>query len=367
MDIVVSQKNLSRALLVVSRVASSRTNLSILGNVLLKAEGKHLYIAATNLEVAATCTIPIQINKEGSITAPAKLFTELIANTQDTDIQLKVTNGTISIHAGQQKSLVNGVQDDEFPELPVVDENTAVSYEIAADEFKKSASQVVVCASADSTRPVLTGVYWHTFDKKLYLAATDGYRLAEKEMMSVQTDVSAIIPAVTVQEVLRSISDTTASLHISFDDSLVSFSLDSIVITSKLIDGNFPDYRQLIPSKNTTEIKIDKSALQHDIKLASLFSRETGGSVIIDVDIDKKEASLSSVGTQTGENTSVLQTKAIGGESASITFNSRYLVDALSVITMTDITIEFSGKLAPIVVESEKDKSYKHIIMPIKS
>jgi len=367
MDIIVSQDTFAKALSMVGRVASSRTGLAILNNVLLRTEGRSLVISATNLEIATTHRLNIKVTKEGSITIPAKLISDLVSSLPKEPLHLTTKNNTLFIKTVRHSSSVRGVGDDEFPELPIVDTNKSVSYSLSVNDFKHAATQTVICASSDSTRPVLTGIYWHTHDKQLFFAATDGYRLAERKIMSVETDVAAIIPASTIQEVLRSLTDSIESIEVSFDDTQVTFIFGDSTITSKLIDGNFPDYRQLIPEKNETTFETKRTELQQNTKLTSLFSRDNGGTISVEVDIDNQKVSIFSIGSETGENNSEINTSLMSGESGKITFNSRYLLDALSVVDEEDIKISFSGKLAPILLTPTTQSEYVHIIMPIKS
>lgn len=221
-------------------------------------------------------------------------------------------------------------------------------------------------ASSDSTRPILTGIYWHSFEGYLYLAATDGYRLAEKRLVETTSDVAAIIPASTMQEVLRTLSDDVDEVELLFDETQVRFRAGDAEITSRLIDGNFPDYRQLIPATSETNVTIQKAEFVRITKIAGLFARESGGSVTISADADKKSLALHSIASQLGENTS--ESVAEVDMSGQVTLNSRYLSEALAVLDGETVTFRFSGKLAPCVLTTKDDTTqYKHIIMPLKS
>ena len=234
--------------------------------------------------------------------------------------------------------------------------------------FKQSASQTIIAASSDSTRPVLTGVYWHTFEKQLYMAATDGYRLAEKRVQTAEKQISAIIPTSTIQEVLRTVNDDDASLDILFDETQVRFRIGDNEITSRLIDGNFPDYRQLIPASTATNFLVKKQNLVQATKLASLFSNGTGGNIRIEAAVSEDRVAISSVASEYGDNTSTLSIVSAGGEDADVSINSRYLLEALAVMGGDPVSFGFSGKLAPCVVKTDsKSADYVHIVMPIKS
>jgi len=367
MEVTVTQENLSFALSNASRVASSKAGLPILSNILLRTDGSRLLVAATNLEVASSHKIGAKVIKPGSLTVPAKLLSDFLQNLPKGQITLTTNGAKLHIKADTSSSTINGVDDEEFPELPVIDDKKAVSYSIASDDFKQSVAQTVIAASSDSTRPILTGVYWHSFENNLYLAATDGYRLTERRIVDTASDVIAVIPITSLQEAIRTLRDDTSEVEILFDETQVTFRLAEVEITSRLIDGNFPDYRQLIPATSDSSFTINRSELMRTIKIASLFARESGGGITLTLDTDAAKLTIHSIASEVGENSSEVNVTSTG-VSASVSLNSRYLIDALNAVTSNEVNFGFSGKLAPCVLtEAVKDPVYKHIIMPLKS
>lgn len=366
MELTVTQENFARALNAVGRVASSKTGLPILSNILLRTDGNRLLVAATNLEVATTQYIGAKIAKAGAITVPARLITEFVGSLPKDSIDIKVVNNNIHLSSGNYKSIVNGVIADDFPELPTINEESSISYSLNTEDFKQAVTQTIITASSDSTRPVLTGVYWHSHEGQLYLAATDGYRLSERRLVETKSEVSAIIPTQTLQEVLRTIVDEADTVDVLFDETQVRFRINEAEIISRLVDGNFPDYRQLIPKKSDITATLEKQEFTRVTKIAGLFARESGGSVTVTVDSDQKTVSLHSIASELGENTSELTADVTG--SGQVTLNSRYLSEALSVLDAEKIEFSFSGKLSPCILKSTaKDTNYYHVIMPLKS
>jgi len=366
MELTVTQENFSKALSAVGRVASTKTQLPILSNILLRTDGKRLLVAATNLEIATTQYIGAKITKPGAITVPAKLISEFVSSLPKGSIELKVVGENIHLTSGKYHSIINGVIADDFPELPTINEENSVTYSINTEEFKQSVSQTIITTSSDSTRPVLTGVYWHSHDGWVYLAATDGYRLSERRLVETNSEIAAIIPTQTLQEVLRTIVDDIETIDILFDESQVRFRINEAEIISRLVDGNFPDYRQLIPPKSDINAVMNKSEFSRVTKISGLFARESGGSITLTVDEDGQSVSLHSIASELGENTSELDAEVTG--SGQVTLNSRYLTEALGVIDADTIVFSFSGKLSPIIIKSTKqDTNYYHVIMPLKS
>ena len=363
MRLTVTQENLNRALTAVSRVASSKTSLPILSNILLKTENNRLLVTATNLEIASVYAIGAKVEKEGSLTIPARLVSEFVNNLPKDNIVLKVEGSKLDISSGKYKSTINGVAADDFPALPSITPQNTIT--IPSGLLKQAISQTVITASHDDTRPVLTGVLCHSYKGKLYFAATDGYRLSERQLIATDGEIKALIPASTLQEVARIIPDDIDEVTMLFDDSQVRFQAGDVELTSRLIDGNFPDYQQLIPKTTDTTATLQTAELVRITKIASLFARESGGSVTIHTSLEDKAVSIHSVASQLGENTS--EAEADVNSDGSVTLNSRYLLEALSCVESPTITFGFSGKLAPCVISPVGDNTYQHIVMPLKS
>lgn len=367
MKLSATQENLAKAFAHVSRVASSRNELAILNNILLRTESNRLLVAATNLEIASTQYVGTKIEKQGSITVPARLITEFISSLPTGTVELEVKGEHLHITSGKFSSVINGMVADEFPELPTIDENNAVVYDIRADELKRAVGQTIIASSSDTTRPVLTGVLWHTHEGALYLAATDGYRLAERRLMKSDDELTATIPSSTLQEVMRSMmDDSEGSIQILFDDTQVCFRTANTEIVSRLIDGKFPDYRKLIPASSETEVVIKRADFSRITKIASLFARESGGGITLMASAENALLSIHSIASELGENTS--EASATVSKDGEVTINSRYLSEVLSVMSGDELTFSFNGKLAPCILkETVKDPDFVYIIMPMKS
>jgi DNA polymerase III subunit beta len=367
MEVEVLQENLTRALSNVGRVANSKAGLPILSNILIRSDGNQLLIAATNLEIASTQKIGVKIIQNGSITVPARLVIDFIQNLPKGKITLSVKNNILSIKSKNGQSKINGQSDEEFPELPVIDEANVISETIPMADFKQSVNQTIIAASSDAARQVLTGVYWHSHGGNIYLASTDGYRLAEKLLKKTSNTISAIIPVDVLQEVLRTVDEQTEAIDVLFDETQVRFRFNDNEITSRLIDGNFPDYRQLIPQNPVTTSIVDRAELTRIVKISRIFSKDTGGGINLTVDQERKLLETASIASESGESTLGIDGEN-NGDNGTISLNSKYLIDALSVIDSATVQVCFSGKLAPTqLIPQSKDESYKHIIMPIKS
>lgn len=366
MQFSVTQENFAKALSSVGRAASSRAGLPILANVLLKTDNNRLLIAATNLEIASTMYIGAKVTTQGEVTVPAKILAEYVSNLPKKTIEVTVKQNNITLVCDGYTSTIRGASTEEFPELPNIIEENSVTYELNIADFKQAISQVIFACSSDATRPVLTGVLWHSFDDNLYVVGTDGYRLAERKITKTTSNLAAIVPSSTLQEVVRLIHDDIDQVDVLFDETQVRFRLGDNEVTSRLIDGKYPDYRQLIPKKSETHAVVETKDFARTAKIAGLFAREVGGSIVLDADSDKQTVAIQSVASEIGENTAVINGTV--DESGSISLNSRFLGEALGAFESDSIEIAFSGKLSPITLTpNTKDSQYTHIIMPLKS
>lgn len=363
MKLVVTQANLSHALNTVARVATNRGTLPILANVLLRAENNRLSIAATNLDIATTHFVGSKIDTEGAITVPARLMQDFITSLPDNVINLEVTDNKLKINTDQYQSTINGIPADDFPVMPAIS-GTSV-WKIPADQLKRTLSQVVFAASADDARPVLGGVYFHAAAGTVTVVATDSYRLAEAKMGKTKNQLDFLLPASAAADLLRIIDETTPEVSVTHDEQQVQFAAGDITLVARLIEGHFPDYHKLIPSKFATVAKLSRNEFINITKVSSLFARESAGSITLRADADNGQISINAVASQVGENTAAANAEI--SAPGEVTLNSRYLVEALNAFTTENIEFCFNGKLEPCILKSSDDTGYLHLIMPLRS
>ncbi len=363
MKIQVTQENLNKALSSVARVASTRNTLPILANVLIKTVGTRLSISATNLDIAITYYIGSKVSEEGSITIPARLVQDFVSSLPSGIIELKLDEYKLHFSTGTYRSTINGISSEEFPVLPNIKDGS--EWKIESSLLKKKLQQVIIAASNDDTRPVLTGVYFHTDQGNLLIVATDSYRLAETTIKNVRNEVNILVPFNATQELLRLVSDYDGDVEIINNDQQVLFRVGDVELVARLIDGKYPNYSSLIPKKFLTTARLPKSELLNIVKVSSYFAKENAGSITIDVSEEDQSLNIHSIASQLGENIASTKGK-IKGEG-SITLNSRYLLDALHVMNGNEIIFSFNGKLEPSLISDPSDKEYIHVIMPLKS
>lgn len=363
MKIEVTQENLNKSLSAVSRIASTRGQMPILADILLKTDDGQLVISSTNLEVSIIEKVSAKIDEEGQVAIPARLFADFVNNLPHIPVLIESDDQKTKISAGGFASIINGGDPEEFPALP--DVVNAKEFKIPADLLRESISSVAPVASNDTARPILTGIYLYSADGNLTMAATDGYRLAEKELMKIDSEIQAIIPATTLMEVLRLINDGIKEILVRINDEQISFGIGSIGLTSRLIDGKFIDYKQLIPTEADFTVTVDRNEFIRVVKVASIFAHSSAGSIVVKTSGENQELSVVTPASELGENNSSIEAEISGGNDGTISLNSKYLLDALNFIPSDKVNMRFSGKLSPVLLTGEKN-DYNHIIMPVK-
>jgi DNA polymerase-3 subunit beta len=299
MKLQVTQENLNKALGTVARVANTRGTLPVLANVLIRTVNNRLSIAATNLDIAITQYIGAKVSDEGSITVPARLMQDFVSSLPGGVIDLALDEYKLHISTDQYQSVINGVSAEEFPVMPAITEGN--TWSVDGPVLKKGLQQVAFAASTDEARPVLTGVYMHATDDKLYMAATDSYRLAEKQLGENTGTIELLVPVSAMQDLLRIVSDFEGSVEVTSDDQQVLFRVGDVELVARLIEGKYPDYRKLMPQSFATTATLKRADLLNVTKVSSLFARESAGSITINVDEANQNVSVRSIASQLGE------------------------------------------------------------------
>ena len=370
MKIQILQESLNRGLTTVSRSISSKAQLPILANVLLKTDKNQLQLSATNLETGISLRLGAKIEKEGEITIPAKILAEIIASLPAGKIDLEVKENLLNINANGYRANLNGMAAAEFPKLPTYEEESLFS--LPAEKLVEAINQVAFSAATDEGRPVLTGVLLRIDGKTLSLVATDGYRLSLKTLALdslVKENFSLLLPARTLMEVARIISEekgeelSTVRLGFTKEQNQVVFVFPELELFSRVIEGEFPAYEKIIPQGFSTKITLDKESFSRAVKLVSIFARDSANIIRLKIDQDFLEMSANS--PQVGENKNSLEAK-IEGEKNEIAFNYRFLQGFLGAVSSSEVVLEMNGPLSPGVFKSAEDESYKHIIMPVR-
>jgi DNA polymerase-3 subunit beta len=359
---------LSQALQVVSRAISTRSTLPILNNILLEADSSGLSLTATNLEIGIRKQVEAEVQEEGATTAPARLLTDFVGTLPDKELSLSLdeTTQTLNLRCGSFDTHVKCIEADEFPPGPRPDEGDRLV--IPLEEMLSAIEQTQMAASSDEARPVLTGVLLHITDGSQTLAATDGHRLAVKKLEArgaEQMDARLIVPARALAELSRALRGEDGELEVivSKARNQVFFRAGNSEVTSRLIDGTYPNYGQVIPSKSSTSITVPTTELTQIVRAVSLFARDSAN--VIRIRAGEGGLVLSATTNEVGDSRAELEADVEGSE-IQIAFNARYILDALSVIGQEKVQLQFDGPLSPGLIRPPAGDDYLYVIMPVR-
>lgn len=367
MRLTCSQKSLADALIIANKAVNPNNTLPVLNNVLLRAEGKKLYFAATNLEIAIDCSMDADVKNEGELTVPARLFSNYIKYLKDESVDLAAEEGNvITIKTADSSVRMKGLPAAEFPPIPTVDSDGEVV--LSASDFKHVADQVVFAASLNTSRPILSGVYCRIDKNSFVMVATDSYRLSEKAISVKKPKgvINCIIPAVTIME-LSSIIDSgnvaVDEIKIVVSKNQALFVFGDTRLTSRLIEGQFPNYQQIIPKNSKSTVQFNVEDFSSALKRVNIFAKENNNKILLK--ISKDAAIVTTDSTQYGDGEVTLKAK-VEGAAVEIALNSQYLLEALTHLDKGDVLLEIGEKTNPVILRAPKDTGYTHIIMPLK-
>ena len=377
------QENLARGLGVVGRAVASRSTLPITQNVMLSSDQGMLRLSATNLEIAITTWIGAMIEEEGAITVPHRLVTDLVNSLPSDRIDLDLRGpdpddpdagggSVLHISCGRSRTHINGAAADDFPPIPQVDSGFATN--IDPSVLRQGIGLVAFSAASDESRPVLTGVELKLEESSLVMAAADGFRLAVytgQLSEPVAEALKVIVPARTMNEIQRLASEQSAPVQVTLspEKGQVMFKLEHVEVVSQLLQGNFPNYDQLIPERYETRAVMELDDLKRATQSAAVFARD--GSNIVRLEMMPQESGeggqlkVSARSEEVGDNLDELDIDQLDGEDAKIAFNVRYLMDIVNVLGRGKVALEVTNSSSPGVFRPADSDGYVHVVMPM--
>lgn len=365
MDLEVLQENLSKALSITSRFVASRAQLPVLANILLAASKTKLTLSATNLETSASISLGSKIKEDGELTIPAKNLFEIVSNLTQGNIHLISEKESLKITGAGFIGKIAGMNSSDFPKVPQTVKKEE-SIDLSKTEFLNALPQVSFAASSDEARPVLTGILFILSKKSLSLVATDGFRLSRK-IIAVEgygKEIKTVIPKNILLEVSREGEENeNVLLSIKDKEKQVVFGLDNLILSSRVLEGEFPDFEKIIPKSLSVKVRVDKEELLRAVKLSSVFARDSAN--IVKIKTMKDSVKLSAESSQVGNQETVIDAK-IEGEPIEISFNYKFLEDFLRSVVGEEIAMEFNNASSPGVFTDPKDINFLHLIMPVK-
>jgi DNA polymerase-3 subunit beta len=366
----VMQENLARGLSVVSRAVSTRSTLPVLANVLLRTEDAGLKLTATNLEIGVTYWVPGKIETDGATTVPARLLSDLVGSlpaAERVDLELKAAD-TLHLRCGPFATHIKGIDADEFPAIQTAGERPTTR--IDQGLLRRALEETVFAAASDEARPILTGVLARFEGDRLTLAAADNYRIAVKTITTLDpvAETSVVIPARALHELVRILADVEDPIEVVLAQARnqVLFHLEGIDLVSRLIDGQFPNYQQVLPSSHSTRAELDRSELSKAVRPAALIASSSANIIKLAVGVDGDGGITVSANAEVGDYEGHVDA-TVEGDGTTIAFNARYLNDVLTNVEAERFAIELNGPLSPGVFRPVGDDRYVHVVMPVRT
>jgi DNA polymerase-3 subunit beta len=363
MKLICTKDNLKKGLFVVSRVVGVGNPLQVLNNILVKTDQGRIKLSSTNLEIGVNTWVGGKIEEEGSLTVPARLINEYINNLPTDKVVLTTKETTLNLESENYHTNIKGLSAEDFPLIPEVSDEPFAKIDSA--ELRDALSETIWAAAVNETQPEISGIYMVFEADKLRIAATDRYRLAERIAVlkePVATNKDVIVPARTINELNKILGTGKGEVAIYFSESQALFKFDETEIISRLIDGAYPDYRQIIPKEFKTQAVFDKNELMHALKATALFAPDTNN---IQLELTQSGIKVSASSAAAGENETTVKAKVSGIDNGAV-FNFRYLLDCLNNLSEQNLTLKMISDSSPAMLVPEKRVNYVYIVMPIK-
>ncbi len=378
MKLNITKTELNEAIQHVSRAISPRTTIPILAGIKIDAHADGLTLTASDTDISIQSFIPIskddrdivELERAGSVVLPAKFFVEIVRKLPEEQVELEVYEGfRTMIRSGATEIQLHGLDPEEFPVLPVLDESRLFS--ISSDLLKTMIRQTVFAVSANESTPILTGVLWTLEDNVLKFVATDRHRLASRRVQLDNGDgltfKNVVISGKTMNELAKLIPEQDTMIDIVVNENQVLFKMDSILFYSRVLDGMYPDTTRIIPEQFKTEIVVETKRLLDAMDRAYLLSREEKTN-IVNLNTEENETIvISSSLSELGRITEQCEVEHLQGESLKISFNAKYMLDALKVIDSDQIYLGFNGAMSPILVRPVDDNRLLNLVLPYRT
>jgi len=355
-----------QAVSLAERVAGRNTNLPVLSCILLEIGTTSIKIRSTNLDVGIEVDVPAKSDTEGTFAVPARTISSFLAQASDRDqiARLEMAGGNLILVVAKSRGVIKTVPPDDFPAIPAVNDGKPI--QAPTEAFIKGFRSVWYSASVSNVKPELSSIYIYKDGETAIFVATDSFRLAEKRVTLPKgaSIEDMLIPFKNTIEIVKMLETAGPTVSVRSNKNLVSFEANGTRITSRIIDGVFPDYRQIIPKSFTTEAVMLKQDLVNALKVSNVFS-DSFNQIHITVDPKKKLFQLDTKNNDVGENSSMLDA-AITGEPVEINFNSKYVSDSFQAIDADSVSLQFNGRNKPLVVRPVSgDQTFMYLVMPM--
>lgn len=379
MKILIEREPLMNSIQNVMKAVSSKPTIPILSGIKIEANDQGVKLTGSNSDITIESVIPVEedgiVNihdlEPGQVVVQAKFLPEIIRKLPDNQVEMNIDEDlNIQITSGHAEFKLNGQDAEEFPQLPVL--HTDNSFDLQIDLLKMLIRQTNFAVSVSETRPILTGVHIKLENDLLELVATDSHRLASRKISMTDADHltfnNVVIPGKSLNELNKILDDTQETIQVSVTDNQILFRTKNLFFLSRLLDGNYPETSRLIPNQSKTVVKVDSKDLIDSIDRASLLAKDNRNNIVKLVTKDQNTIQITSHSPEIGHVEETLVTHSIDGEELKISFNAKYMIDALKAIDTEQVSINFTGAMRPFVIRPEEDDDQiLQLITPVRT
>lgn len=362
MKVEMSREKILPLIQIAEKVAGKNMTLPVLSGISISAEGSKVSVRATNLDIGVDMEFSAKVIEPGTAVVPASVLLGFLSSADEEKVTFVVEGGALTVDSGHAKATINTLPSDDFPIIPASTGDTV--FTIPAALLSSGIRSVIFSASSSTVKPELASVNMFGDGQELVFVATDSFRLAEKRItLRDANDIpQTLIPARNALEVSRFLDTVKGNVEVKLDGKQLSVSQDSLVMVSRLIDGSFPDYRQIIPKEGKTSVTVLKNDLVSALRLANVFS-DTFHQAVFDIDPSKKLFTITTK-SSIGEN-SVAIPAALEGDPITISFNYRYITEAFSSFSADSLSIALVGPGRPALIQGVGEAGFRYIVMPM--
>src|SRR3989344_4290881 len=363
MKLLCVKEKIRNAVSLADRITNKNLSLPILGSLLLSASKNVLKIRATNLDLGIEIKVPSKTDTEGVIAIPGSILNNFLSNIFDESVSFEVVDNNIFISTKNNSTIIKSYPSEDFPLLPLIPKEN--SFIIPSKKLIEGFKSVWYSAGTSDIKPEIASVYMYTNENNIFFSATDSFRLAEKKIQfEGKNDIQTLlIPYKNALEITKILEYIDGDIEVFFNKNQIVFTHDLLYITSRLIDGIFPDYKQIIPKGFTTEVIVLKQDFINSLKITNLFSNKFN-QISFTIHPQKKVFEVTAKNTDIGENKTFLQA-ALSGEPVTLQFNQKYITDCLQSITAESVCLQMNGEGKPLIIRGVGDPSFLYLVMPL--
>lgn len=348
------------------KVTSRNASLPVLKCVLLEASNNNLYVRSTNLDIGLEITVPVKTEEEGVVAVPGNILSSYISQLPgDKSIHIESKEGGLKVYSQKNSTVIKTFASEEYPPIPKVDPDTSKSFKIDARAFVSGLKAVWYSSANSNIKPELSSVRIYPLEHDLVFVATDGFRLAEKRVKIDQMPefTHILVPVRNASEIIRIFDNLEEEIEVFIDDNQIAIKSKNIYLVSRTIEGNFPDYKAIIPKQFVTSVTVLKQDLVNSFKINTIFS-DSFYHISLSVKPSESKFILSTKNNDVGESSTEVAA-ALTGEDLDINFNYRYINDSISSMGSDSISFDFSGANKPLVIKPVGDTSFLYLVMPM--